>query len=100
MPEADIYTRLGNLEGTTKLILGRLDKMDDKLDHHNDTISDIKHIKNNIAMLKKPVDDYERVKQRGIGMWTVVVFVLGGSSIAFNVISYVVRVYILKIGVP
>lgn len=94
----DVSNRLGHVESSVEHIDKRLDKIDTKLDKFTEMSGMMEHIKNNVSMMKQPVEDYKSMKERGTGMWMLITFVLGGATVLFNIISYVVRVWVLKIG--
>lgn len=93
-----VASRLGSLEATAEHQDKRLDKIDNKLDAVLEKMAVIDHMRNNINMMKKPVEDYQRVKERGLGMWSLLTFLIGAATVVFNIVSYVFRVYVFKIG--
>jgi hypothetical protein len=101
MGDADasaIHRELGHIAATLKSLADRIEHLEDKADKFAEAASDIKHMRGNIAMMKKPVEDYTRLKQRGIGAWSVVVLFAGAATTIFNIVSYIIRVYVLGIG--
>lgn len=105
MPE-DVHSRLGAVESSIKHIDHRLDtleqkterKLDDVLQRSTANAHTLEHIKNNVKMMRGPVEDYQRLKHQGTGMWMLITFILGAATTIFNIASYIIRVYVMKIG--
>lgn len=100
MGEADasnIYRQLGSIEATLEGLDKRMVKVEEKQDKLADVANDVKHMRNNLAMMKAPVEDYKRLKERGTGAWVLVTTMSGAAVVVFNIISYCVRVFVLGI---
>lgn len=103
MTESDtlaIHRELGGIAKTLDDIERRLLHVEDKQDKLAELGSDIKHMRANVAMMKAPVEDYKRLKERGTGAWVLLTTISGALVVAFNIISYVVRVFVLGIDKP
>ncbi len=101
MGDADasaIHRELGHIAATLEALASRIENLEEKADKFADATADIKHIRGNIAMMKGPVNDYQKLKQQGVGAWTVIVMLAGAATTIFNIVSYIVRVYLLGIG--
>lgn len=100
MTEESIQRELGGIGQALRDIQRRLEDLEEKTNKFGDMAADFKHMKNNVAMMKEPIEDYKNMKQRGVGAWTLITLLAGAFTVCFNVISYLVRAYVLGIGTP
>lgn len=100
MGEADataIHRELGHIAATLEDLARRIEHLETKTDRFSEATADIKHMRNNLAMMKAPVEDYKRLKERGTGAYVLITTLCGGAVVVFNIISYCVRVFVLGI---
>lgn len=100
MGDADvtaIHRELGGIAAELKDLARRIENIEEKQDRLSDVANDVKHMRANVAMMKAPVEDYKRLKERGIGAYVLLTTVSGGIVVLFNIISYVIRVFVLGI---
>lgn len=100
MGDADanaIHRELGKIGAVLEELDRRMQLVEQKQDKLADVANDVKHMRANVAMMKAPVEDYKRLKERGIGAYVLLTTVSGGIVVLFNIISYVIRVFVLGI---
>lgn len=97
---SNIYRILGSMEQSLKDFERRVGEIEHKQDKSDEILADVRHMRNNIAMMKAPVEDYKRLKERGTGAYVLLVTICGAIATGSSIVAYIIRAYVLGLGTP